>query len=279
MPTPVCPFPTPPFAIELVEPGYAHELYLACKKRGVNWNVVYAMIAEIMAGTFLYNGQDILIGPDGVMGDGMHRCLAIYMSGIAVWWGVKREIIPLNSVDGGRSRGPKDYLKMDGVENPNRVAAAARIVMNILGGKNVKHTPLRREVLDWVGTNPGIVTSVSQCMAAAKIVPVAALSAVTHLATRKGLHQDKLASFIDGIAHGENLNAGDPTHTIREWVMTSKFSGVNLRSEHYVDNLMKAFSSHVNGTKLFRFGTAIIDPAIFDVVPTVVTPIRKLKAA
>jgi len=119
---------TPALAIKLLQANVMNRLL---SPRRVN-SLAHAMAS----GNWRNDGNPIKMGSDGRLIDGQHRLAAVIQSGASVTMLLATEVDPLvrMTVDTGRSRSFRDYLRMEDVRQASDVAAAVRLVFTYRDG-------------------------------------------------------------------------------------------------------------------------------------------------
>lgn len=114
-----------------ITPEYARELLSNNQSnRAINKNNLKLLVRTILDDKWIYNGQSIVVGDNGVLLDGQHRLMACVESCTPI----DSEIIfnvsnrAFSTMDCGKARTAADVLSTIGVKNSGCIAAALRIV-------------------------------------------------------------------------------------------------------------------------------------------------------
>jgi len=102
--------------------------------RKVNYKHVDFLARQMKEGEWIYNGQSIVIGANGVLLDGQHRLMACVASGVPFETekveGVQSDLA-FATIDTGRLRTANDIIAMNGNRNSNRLTAIARMILEL----------------------------------------------------------------------------------------------------------------------------------------------------
>lgn len=193
--------------------------------------------ADMRAGRWAFNGENIIIAKTGELNDGQHRLSAIIEANTPIplifQFGVERET--RTTVDQGSARTAADYLGMKGATHAATSAAIARIVIAYerSGGQDIAGTKYvtNSEVLDRVRRDPEITVSAHFAQSHAKSTRTfcspSAIGAAHYLLCRE--HPSEADAFMEQVCVGENLRRSDPAFAVRErlWT-TSKYAGQKM---------------------------------------------------
>ena len=104
--------------------------------RPVNRNTVMQYMSDIKKGDFVLTGDTIKVSDTGRLLDGQHRCLAVAESGgeidIVLVFGLEEDVF--DKIDTGRTRMASDVLSIKGFDNPIRMSAIVKFVINFKSG-------------------------------------------------------------------------------------------------------------------------------------------------
>lgn len=199
------------------------------KNRSPNLGRVTTIAADITAGRWKVNGDAIRFGADQTLYDGQHRLMAICKAGIAVETNVVRGLAPeaRDFIDlGGGARNARDVVAItDGVSVPKMhvswVAAAERMLRH--GTLNGNHTPMSADDLRTAMRRHGTaLAGLAEPLGSGnkrRLVPASAIGAFL-IAWRSA--PDKTFAFAQGVKTGENLTAGDPALTFRNYLIANQ---------------------------------------------------------
>lgn len=181
------------------------------------------MARDISGGLWKTTGETIVISRCGLLNDGQNRCAAVIHAGRAISvnfvFGVEREARLY--MDQGATRTPGDYLGMDGVKDPNNVAAAARKILDIktcgkiitgLSGK-----PSKAEVQEFaLLISAQLDRSIHVCRRKGhgKVASLSTLMTAHYLFSK--VSPDDADDFIEKLIDGTGLSSTDPIFAVRE---------------------------------------------------------------
>lgn len=119
--------------------------------RSVSQAVVDGYARDMENGAWTEADSMIMVGKDGTLYNGQHRCLAVVKSGVTINATIRQgvdEAARLN-MDGGRKRNPGDNYDMaTGAGNGKRLFELARIIMIILYSRNTASPYEKNKVLE-----------------------------------------------------------------------------------------------------------------------------------
>ena len=153
---------------ETITPEYASALLA---RNPANRNLRLSKLAQyesdMREGRFVYNGETIIVSPEGMLNDGQHRLWACVNSGVPfrtrLVVGVPRAT--RTTIDTGATKGPSDFLSFDGYQNTGTASAIARYILTWSDERNlskrsqisstaiidlVQKDDLLREIAAWV---------------------------------------------------------------------------------------------------------------------------------
>lgn len=214
--------------VELITPQVASEMLARNTfNRPLSGHTVARYAADMSAGRWDYNGQDIIFSDDGTLIDGQHRLSAVVAADVPVMLGIKRGL-PSSSfvtIDAGRVRSPGDVLSLMGFTDYNTLAGAARMALSYASGRCLRGSrngATRREVTDYAVAHPYLVEAVRMSRPLSGRLTMSPVAAVVFLANERRFFDDQIAEFIDGVATGEGLAKGDPRLALREWATNER---------------------------------------------------------
>lgn len=229
-----------------------------------------AFLATAMReGKWVRNGDTIRFDDAGLLIDGQHRLAAVVQSGRSVLMDVVKGVdkAAFSTIDTGKKRSASDVLAIDGVKNSARVAAAARLV-NWYRNRDKYEVPqnmvfTNRDVSEMVAGEPEIEAAV-QLSSSVRLTKdmTAGYSAAFYLIAKVG--KQKAVEFNEAVSTGENLSAGDPALTLRNWAMTkigASKSESRLKAYMWMWATISAWNAWSGGDKLSKiaFGQSVPD--------------------
>ena len=190
---------------------------------------VERMASDITSGLWRVTGETIVISKCGLLNDGQNRCAAVIRAGRSITvnfvFGADRESRLF--MDQGLTRTPGDYLGMDGIRDPNNIAAAARKILDIerygklitgLSGK-----PSKAEVQEFAHSiSTALDRSICVCRRRGhgKVASLSSLMTAHYLMSK--VDPDDADDFIEKLIDGTGLGARDPVFVVREKLIDPK---------------------------------------------------------
>lgn len=200
--------------------------------RNINKTRVGIYANDIAEGRWALNGEPIIISSEGFCNDGQHRCAAVVESGIPIdtliVFGVDRET--RNTTDQGRSKGPADYLSMEGFKNATVVAGIARIAVCYERTGSVLGLSLTssQQILDYIQANQNLVES-SAAFARSYKTNLHRMIAESGFGfcfnVTRQISEHGAREFLNAVATGENLSASDPALAVRNRLISMGKAG------------------------------------------------------
>jgi hypothetical protein len=178
---------------------------------------VQDLVHAIQTGTYVLNGETIIVSRDGLLNDGQHRCQAVIETGMSIpaiiVFGVGRDT--RSTVDTGAKRTIGNILSMHklGCGNPNGVAAVARGVLQydnrMMLSRTVRFEPA--EYLEFVrefGDELNECYSLGLKIRARYTVSPGMVGAAIFICAR--VHPETAQTLCTQLITGLNLKVGDP---------------------------------------------------------------------
>jgi hypothetical protein len=248
---------------EEIGPAKAQE-YLALNRVGnrhITRRRVEALARDMESLRFVeLNGDTIKFTADGKLADGQHRLSALILAGKTYRFLVVRGVTEeaFSTIDAGKPRAVSDWLSM--ADTPFYVphyhvpvASALRWVLmwdtyqNFLS-KEVTTTAQRLEalkrypglgayVISYAGGKSGLRMSASMLGACHFIIN----------RQNKELAEEFMRALVDGL----ELKAGDPAHTVRQWIIRNRTSNTSNRFTQFCGHLiLRAWNMWRRGEKV-----------------------------
>lgn len=218
------------FSVEDITPGLAQRYIagLAPNNRKSVTRKITQFAADMEAEDWLLNGEPIIFDTKGRVIDGEHRLRAITLSGASATMVVIRGVDPeaRRTVDTGTARSFGQVCEMDGIKNPNAVAAVTRraYLIDTKGsymsrgpgsGERVPSHSALKEYRD--AHHPEISLAVVRGQDVRKAFGVVTTNiAATAFLLFSRIDPDQAHLFIEQLAFGEGLKRGMPAYTLRE---------------------------------------------------------------
>lgn len=247
-------------SIELIDPEKA-AIYLLHNKSNVALNTrkVKGYAKDIANDAWKVNGETIVFARNGNLMDGQTRLNAIIQGGKAV------NVIVVRGVDDDafltldtESKPAAVILKHLGVDKPQEVAAAARLILNYDSGVLMRTKRARTEITSYAAGDDRLVKAAQLACNIRKHIPKGAVAAVIYLGTRGGEYEDKMFDFVHGVATGTEMKASDPRFVLREWFINKhlapdqKGAKTRLQGEDtdVFNAIVSAWNAYVSGREM-----------------------------
>jgi len=120
-------------------------------------------VADMEEDRWKFNGETIQFDRSGMLLNGQHRLMAIFVSGIPQTFLIVRGLDPAAQItmDQGTRRSPKDQLGIAGIQMDSTIAAAIRLHIawtdGLLFGDQVRNNVTTSHVVQWAQENPDLV--------------------------------------------------------------------------------------------------------------------------
>lgn len=219
-----------------------------------------ARLAEAMkAGHWVVNGETIIYN-DNYLLDGQHRLAACVLANAPFTTWVVRNVPSeaMPSIDKGVSRRLSDTLAWAGQSNASQAAAIVRRLWALCERKNLRSAESLHEVDDFVFLEFAEQHSdvVQFAALAGKTVSKNVGLSRTTWGTALGWialcgnDKDVVRSFVETLAEGAGLAAGDPRWAVREWASLAVRKRRKMRSDEALIAIVKAWNAWVVGDQI-----------------------------
>lgn len=244
---------------EFVTPDEAqHYLDTMHKNRTKSQISVDVHTDNLTEGTFFPAISPVFLDADHRPWDGQHRFRAIVESGVGAWLNFVIGVTPEEArfIDTGRKRTMGDSLSIDGVIDANKRASVARLMAvydrhGMDGIRNSSRSAVTdAQVRSFVETEEmgHAVRRAASARAAIGVSPTYFGYAM--------LRTDPYSSFWESVISGEDLAAGHPALTLRNWYIATSTArtNVNPASQKMVElfALTRCWNAWVKGQELHR---------------------------
>lgn len=246
--------------VEIIDPAYAKQ---ALEQNAGNRRITQARVEQyardMKAGKWNENnGETLKFTSDGKLLDGQHRLLAVILSQCTVAMAVARNV-PIDAfvtIDSGKTRNLSDVLSIEGHKNVNTIASMAKSVYCYIAGVSYSYTVTRATLEEVVAKSPYMAEVAAKVMNI-RTFPKAPLATVLYLGTHAGKYHDEMSDFLDGLATGQGLFAGDARYTLREWYISNKNNKVkSLGTETLLFGAARAWNAFSEGASYQKMGFA-----------------------
>lgn len=213
---------------------------------------------DMLAGSWQFNGEAVIVSGDGALNDGQHRCAAVIKSGVTIpvilIVGVARET--RTTLDQGATRIIGDYLAMEGFHYSKETGAAASYALQwgraglLASGPNSR--PTKSEILNFVRATPSLVRSVEKFGSVkCNAIGGPSLLAFCYYACWSVSDKNAADEFFDPFVSGEGLKAGSPILYVRNRIMNERRT---LRLNDRAELIFRAWNAFQRGQTrtLFR---------------------------
>lgn len=251
------------------------------RNRKISNSEVLKIARDMSDGLWLFTGEPIIIGEDGNMQDGQHRCQGVIDSGISVPVLIVYNISTqaMAAIDQGKNRTVVDILKTSGptagedLPNDTVIGATARLLM--MGNRSLyRHTDNRQrvalyvqghanvliEAAGWAKTihqaAPALETRPAGNVRERKSIAPAPVAALTLIMQELGGHRDDVRDFFEKIV-GKTRADNDIEHhsytTIRNHLVRN--TPLNRATGGKMTELMTVFETMI--TQFNRVHTGV----------------------
>lgn len=246
----------PSFRVVRVTPELAEEwLGKNTHNRNIRQSTVDAYARDMAAGRWLLTGDAIEFGPDGVLYNGQHRCLAIVKSRQTVEMLVAEGIAAdaQRVRDAGPRRSPSDMLKLEGHANYSTLAAAVRFAMTYPTGvepRNQSKTPTHSEIGEFLTKNEDLADAVAASRYYRKTIDIPpSITAVAWWQLVR-LDADACENFFNSIANNATTGDGDPRNTLIKRLNSARRSNERLPQIAQLSMLFRVWNAWLQGKSL-----------------------------
>ena len=208
--------------IAIITPAQAAKmLEKNAKNRSLRPRRVAAIVRDISALRWQFNGDAIRFDAEGWLIDGQHRLEACVKSGISIKTIVVRGLpnSVRRTIDSGAKRTIGDRFQIDNVMNANATAASLSIMSQIANRLDYG-TMTSSEADTALGAHPGLASSITTCRGAFKMLN-SRLAAIHYIGRYIG-QPEKADDFIEVWRTGIPCYQGDAAHAARERILRSR---------------------------------------------------------
>jgi hypothetical protein len=225
---------------------------------------VQQFAADMRAGRWPLNGENIIISKCGLLNDGQHRCAGLIDANVClpmvVQFGIEREA--RTTIDQGSARGAGDYLSMGRVENAISSATIARIII-AFEKSNGQHIETRlvtnAEVMERVAADPKIAKAAHFAVTVGRKAQKYAAGTLIGFCyyAFSAVDEEEAVEFLCQVCEGTNLKAMSPALVVREKLLAiGRGGGRNPK----VALLFRAWNFYRRGVKVKPNSMASIMP-------------------
>jgi hypothetical protein len=199
------------------------------KQRKLSERLVDTYAQTMRNGKWVLTHQGIAFDKNGNLCDGQHRMQAVVKSGVTIQVIVSTDVdemqkgvFTFDAIDRGVPRSIGDQLNVrHGIKNANIVAAACRCI-----GIICKRTMYKATVENTLSVYERFGDNVEYCVSALHSTPALRNASIigTLAFCQRAMHK-QVTPFIDSVSSGENICAGDPAYTLRNFVLSGGSHG------------------------------------------------------
>ncbi|WP_256788589.1 hypothetical protein [Frankia sp. AvcI1] len=209
--------------------------------------------SEMIRGEWKFNGDPLRFDVNGVLLDGQHRLQAIARSGVALPYVIVVGLAPeaQETMDLGAKRTIGNILQLQGVGDPNNIAATAQLCWgytnNTLGRRT---TTLRRgtpaQVSAFVDDHgESLHTAVKQARALKRTLPVTISTAAAAYWIIARAAPESAARFWGPLLDGANLTPGSSILALRERLYREAAQQRKAETRQILAAFIKAWNAFV----------------------------------
>lgn len=241
--------------IEIIDPAYAKQLLATgISNRPISEAAVLRYAKDMAEEKWQSNGQGVVLTDAGVLLDGQHRMHAVVRAGCPVSMLVVRGVDQDSfvTIDSGRARMLSDVLAIDGYHNTNQLAASARLAYNYIVGTNLRQSPTKPSLRQFVMDCPYLPEIGKTIYANPGKGPIrrlsTAMAGVLFLGNSRRRYDPEIAEFHDAVVSGQGLFKGDPRLALREWIINHDNKAVSrIDSDMIFSGIAKAWNAFATG--------------------------------
>lgn len=252
------------------------------QKNANNWRLLKNSAASKMAAAIEDQGwrgagEPIRFDVNGDLIDGQHRLAAIAKIGLTVGAWVCLNISDEDAVtiDSGRPRSFVQALEARGEKNYKDLASAvsytwlyehgdlSSVSSGVSGRTEIG--PLTR----CLEANPGLREAVDGSQAVRGVAIIGQVAMIWHVAASNGL-QEQVRSFVDGIARGAGVSAGDSRYLLRERLLHDRTAKAKLSRREKLALTILAWNYWVAGRECrqLKWTSSGLKPQEFPTIAT-----------
>lgn len=251
---------TTTITVETVTPELAAQwLRKNTHNRNLKERNLQAMVGDMKAGNWKFNGEPIKFAKDGTLLDGQHRLTAVAQSGLAQDMLIVRGLDKgsQHTMDAGAVRSAADALKLRGEKNCNTLASGIRLAMawekgirkGIGEGTRGLGKVTTSTILDYLDEHPELrfyakeaTRLVSRCS-----LPASALFLLVKLFYE--INEDDCEWFFDRLTSHEGLR-GDPIYELDKALTKADMGSVKVRTSWRIAVTIKAWNKFRSGESM-----------------------------
>lgn len=216
---------------------------------------VMHLAAMMRSGSWVMNGETIIISKSGALLDGQHRLAAVVEYGrpmdMLVATGAPDEAF--TTIDTGASRSAGDILGIKGIAQATCAAAGSSIIWRLFHDAPHFIRVPPTYIVELIERYPAIAPWATRAHTLAKIAPPSVTLAACVYLDSIADNMDLAEALYVGLLSGENLEAGNPILTLRNRLITMRTTGVQFSQRTVWPSFARAISALEAGESLHKF--------------------------
>lgn len=223
-------------------------------QRPLNRRNIDRLKSIILSGKWKYNGEPLILGPDGSILQGQHRCHACWETGVSIVTDIKHGINPdtYHTMDNGVTRQMSDAVRAAGYTYHTILTPAVRLLYRyehdmLLGMKSYRlplfPAPMGPEILQM---HPCLEDSARKTFRAGKLCSAPGAICFCHYIL-SNIDSNRADYFFDRLYTGENLSYGDPIMALRDLCMEGRHSKKRYYAEEVIFFVFNAWNEWILG--------------------------------
>lgn len=238
-------FLSPSLARKLIESN-------AENQRNVSRDNLEKVSGSLRNGSFVLNGESMIVSNTGRMLDGQHRALGAINTGIG-FWTVLVEGVPdeyFATINSGKSRSYSNVLQIAGEDAPTHLSSTVQRLAEYLSDPKAVGTGIAFSHADLERVRGMEPTLSESCVIASrnKVLSASRGAWLYHLAHR--LNPALTESFFESLSTGEMLRSDSPIYRLRERISTARNLKRPIPLREFMAILIKAWNYHACGMPL-----------------------------
>lgn len=206
--------------------------------RTLSYPIIEKFARDISNGTWVVNGEPIIVSAEGMLNDGQHRCEAVILAdkpiNTILITGVERDT--RTTLDQGRMRTIGDYLAMDGHSDTRALGSVATLVWQWQNTGVITRTmgkrPTKGELMALIERLPRIAECVSAVPAKnSNLVGGRVLLSFMRFAIISVAPKQEADAFIYALLNGDSLSVGSALLYARNRLMSGQRLNIGEKCE------------------------------------------------
>ena len=228
--------------------------------RNIRRNVVAAYARDMRAGNWQLTGDAIRFDRAGTLIDGQHRLHAVITAEASVPMlvvkGLGEDVQSV--IDTGAKRSPGDMLRLDGVQHPNILAAAARLAVALervraglakgISAVVVTHAEMR----EWIDANPDVYSAATAAQSYYRELRVPPSVLAVAVLTLARVDIDDCNEFFTSLTNHATAGPGDPRSAYLTRLTASQRQRERLNQVEHLGLIYRTWNAWRKGETLTR---------------------------